>query len=67
LTPDETEPGQWINEDTAGIEDEDAPKPKTKKREKKTDNDLDDFVREIENVERQTRRIKKIIDDFGND
>lgn len=67
LTPDETEPGQWMNEDVADVEDEDAPKPKTKKSEKKANKDLETFVREVENAERRTRRIKKVLDDFEND
>jgi len=67
LTPDETQSGQWISEDAVNIE-EDKPQPKTKKRrEKKADNDLENFVREVENVERQTRRIKKVLDNFGNE
>jgi len=67
LTPDETEPGQWISEDAVNIE-EDKAKPKTKKRrEKKADDELENFVREVENVERQTRRIKKVLNNFGDD
>jgi uncharacterized protein HemX len=67
LTPDETEPGEWVSEDAVDLEEE-KPEPKTKKRrDKKADGDLESFVREVENVERQTRRIKKVLDEFGND
>ena len=64
LTPDETEPGQWISKDA---EDGDTPEPKTKTRRKnKTDDKFEKFVREVENAERQTRRLKKVLDDFSD-
>lgn len=67
LTPDETEPGMWVSENPAAAgENESEPKNKERRRDN-ADRKIEEFVREVENAERQARRLKKIVDEFGND
>lgn len=69
LTPDESEPVQWTEEESVAAKQEtgEDSKPKEKKRgEKKAEDKIEDFVREVENAERKTRRLKKILDDIND-